>query len=472
MKTSVACSVVLMLVLWGGISVTAQGAPGEGPGAGSADQAPVLLQHLRVFDVSTGVMSEPQDILIAAGRISALGRNLKPGSPVEEIDCAGKYAVPGLFDCHIHLVHLTDKGGDTLRTTLAGFVARGITHIRDVGGPIDVLHRLKERVTSGEMLGPEIFYAGPMLEHSPLTWDRFNKEYPGFTVAVDSTADVDSILNALSQQGASMIKTFNKQDPAVYRHMVEAARRLSVRIVHDPGEPLFHAVPMDVALDLGITSIEHAKSPWPVVLKDGLKQEHDALLGPGKEQMAKMGVLMKAAGLGVGSISEDRLRQLAEKMKESHAFLCPTLFVLMNAEKEAIEESRKQMGVDSLPAPARQMIKTIVGGMAAVSRHIVHEFAGYGVKMLVGQDGDDPAATFTEMRFMKEAGVPEAEIIKGATLYPAQWLGVDDRLGSIAPGRQADILVVNGDPLADIAQMESTFLVVRDRRVMRNAGSQ
>jgi imidazolonepropionase-like amidohydrolase len=469
-RTFVFCTTVLMLLLLGGHPVGAQKTLGESPATDSAPQGSVLLRNVRVFESSAGVMSEPQDILIAGGRIVEVGRNLMAIADAERIDCAGKYAVPGLFDCHIHLAHLTNKGGDTLRTTLAEFVARGITHVRDVGGPVDVLHRLKEQTASGELLGPEIFYTGPMLEHNPLTWDRFNKEYPGFTVAVDSMAEVDSILPALARQGACMIKTFNKQDPVVYRHMVETARRLSLSIVHDPGEPLFHAVPMDVALDLGVTSIEHAKSPWPVVLKDDLRQEHDALLGPGHEQMAKMGVLMKAAGLGVGSISEDRLRQLAEKMKEKHAFLCPTLFVLMSAEKEAIEESRKQMGVDSLPAPALQMIKTMVGGMAAVSRHFVHQFAGYGVKMLVGQDGNDPAVTFTEMRFMKEAGVTEAEIIKGATLYPAQWLGVDDRLGTIAPQRQADLLVVNGDPLADIAQMESTFLVVQNGRVVRNHG--
>lgn len=467
MKTSMACFAGLLVALLGGSPVPARAVPGAEPAAGSADQIPVLLQHLRVFDSSTGAMSEPQDVLIAAGRISAIGLHLKTRSPVETIDCAGKYAVPGLFDCHTHLVHLTDKGGDTLRTTLAGFIARGITHVRDVGGPVDVLHRLKEQVTSGEMPGPEIFYTGPMLEHSPLAWEGLNSPFPGFTVAVDSTAGVDSILGAVSQQGACMIKTFHKQDPAVYRHMVEVARRLSLRIVHDPGEPLFQAIPMDVALDLGVTSIEHAKSPWPVILKDDLKQEHDSLLGPGKEKAAKMAVLMKAAGLGTASISEDRLRQLAETMKEKHAFLCPTLGVLMNAEEQALEQSRKKMGVDSLPAPVRERIHTIVGGMAAVSRHVVREFAGYGVTMLVGQDGADPAATFAEMRFMKEAGVPEAEIVKGATLYPAQWLGLDDKLGSIAPGRPADILVINGDPLADIAQMESTFLVVRDGTVLR-----
>jgi imidazolonepropionase-like amidohydrolase len=179
-----------------------------------------------------------------------------------------------------------------------------------------------------------------------------------------------------------------------------------------------------------------------------------------------MGVMMKAAGLGVGSISEERLRGLADRMKEKDAVLCPTLVALLGAETQALEAWREQMGVDTLPEPAAQMIRSVVAGMDAVSRHVVNRFAGYGVRMLVGQDGNDPAATFTEMRLMEEAGVSEAEILRGATLYPARWLGVEDRLGAIAPGLEADLLLVNGDPLADIAQMESTFLVVQKGRVL------
>ncbi len=467
MNKSAVSSFVILLGIMSGNPIGSLGTPIEEAEAGSATREPILLRNIHLFDAAAGAMSEAQDLLIVDGNIAALEDDLDPPSDAETIDCAGRYAIPGLFDSHTHLSHLVNAQGDSLRSALEGFVLRGITHVRDVGGPADVLSSLEEQIASGEMLGPEIFYSGPMLEHSPLTWGRFNENLPGFTVAIDSMADVDSILPALASQGACMIKTFNKQDSAVCRYMLEEARRLSLRVVHDPGGPLFHALPMDVALDLGVMSIEHAKAPWPVVLRDDLRREHDSLLVVGPGEMGKMGFAIKAAGLGVESISEDRLRGLAEKMKEKRAYLCPTLFVLEGAEEMAIEESRKQMGADSLSAPALQMIRTMVGGMVAISQHIVRQFAAYEVKMLVGQDGGDPAATFTEMRLMKEAGVPEAEILRGATLYPAQWLGVDDRWGAIAPGRPADLLVVDANPLEDITRMEATFLVVHQGRILR-----
>ena len=62
--------------------------------------------------------------------------------------------------------------------------------------------------------------------------------------------------------------------------------------------------------------------------------------------------------------------------------------------------------------------------------------------------------------FLKEWGVSEAEIIRGATIYPAEWLGVDDRLGSIVPGKEADILIVDGNPVEDIAKIKSGFMVI------------
>lgn len=468
--TPIRLSAALLLLSISGSSALSRAEDRAGIGAAGDPAATILLQNVQIFDGSTGQWTESRDILIEGGRIGAVGEALAPAPGAMTIDCTGKYAVPGLFDCHVHLAHLTTSGDDTLRAALAEFVHRGITHVRDVGGPVNMLRRMKGQIESAEMVGPEIFYAGPMLEHSPLTWERFNEDLPGFTVAVDSPNAADSILDAISRNGACMTKTFFNQDTLVYRHLVTQAQRLSLRIVHDPGGPLFHDIPMDMALDLGVTSIEHAKAPWPVVLKDDLRREHDALLGPGPGhgEQERMGLLMKAAAMGVGSVSEDRLRWLAGQMKARDAYLCPTLLVLMTAETQAVEESRRQMGVDSLPPQALQMIHTLVGGMAAVSRHFVQQFAVYGVRMLVGQDGADPAATFAEMRALQEAGVSEAEILKGATLYPARWLGVDERLGSIAPGHEADILVLRANPLEQIAAMESTFIVVRQGRIVRN----
>jgi len=239
-----------------------------------------------------------------------------------------------------------------------------------------------------------------------------------------------------------------------------------LKIVHDPGEPLFHWMPMDEALELGITSFEHAKAPWPVVLKDDLKKQHDKLVGPEANEMAQMFFMMKVADLGVEAVSSDRLLRLVDLMREKEAFLCPTLQIFSDIETHAFEQVKREMQMEELPEQMKDMIKKTISAMEEVSRFFVSELAGQGVRLLVGQDGFEPSGTFEEMCYMQSCGVSESEIIKGATIYPAQWLEVDDRLGSIAPGKQANILVLDANPLENIEHMKSTFLVIRNGRTM------
>lgn len=447
--------------------LSAEEAPAGGP---AASPPAIVLRDVMIFDPAAGAMLGPRDVLIEGSRVSAVGDVPRPGGEALEIDCAGKYAVAGLFDCHTHLAHLALETDDSLRTALAAFPLSGITQVRDVGGPIGVMSRMARRVASGEIAGPEIFYSGPMLEASPLTHGDMNEDLPGFTVPVDTPDDADSILADLASQGASMAKTFGKFDMDVYARLLAAAARCSLKVVHDPGGPLFNAIPIDLAVDLGVTSIEHAKAPWPAALKDDLKREHDSLLVSGPAE-ACMGFMAKVAAMDTASISRERLRRLAEKMIEHDAYLCPTMHALMSVEEDALDQVRKQIGAGEIPEEIKAFILQQINAMQAVSRLATAEFATCGVKMLVGQDGCEAGDTFVEMSLLKGCGVSEAEIIRGATVYPARWLGVDGRLGSIAPGKEASLLVVEGSPLEDITRLASPFLVIQAGRIVRRPGS-
>ena len=104
--------------------------------------------------------------------------------------------------------------------------------------------------------------------------------------------------------------------------------------------------------------------------------------------------------------------------------------------------------------------------MQEVSRFFVAELTKRKVKLLVGHDGPSPEGIFADMRLMKACGVSEVEILRGATLYPARWLGEEARLGSIAPGKEANLLVLDANPLEDIESIRSTFLVVQRGKIV------
>jgi hypothetical protein len=191
----------------------------------------ILLQDAAVFDVTSGMMEGPLDLIIEGDRIVALLPGGSGRDAARVIDCSGKFVIPGLCDSHTHLAGLTTEGeADALQENLVDFVSRGILFVRDVGGPVDVMSEMKSKISSGELVGPEIFYTGPMLESSPLYWEKFNEDLPGFTVPVDNREDVDALLPVLAEKGATLIKTFNHIKPELYPHIVSVARQ------NGPGE--------------------------------------------------------------------------------------------------------------------------------------------------------------------------------------------------------------------------------------------
>ncbi|MFC2165960.1 amidohydrolase family protein [Acidobacteriota bacterium] len=453
MKTRI---IIGMIIVWLGMGLVLLSRSQEE--AKAISDHGLILKNVQVLDVYKGKMSSPQNILIEGDRIKSVGPDIDFSQEgIQQIECAGKFAVPGLFDCHTHLAFLTTMGKTTLKSVLAKFVHNGVTQVRDVGGPITVLHDLSQATSSGEMLGPEFFYTGPMLEKPPLNWEEHNKILPGFTVPVDSKEEVDRIIPELIAGGAQLVKTFNKFDLDVYEYLLVQARKHSLRVVHDPGRPMFQSVPMDKAIDLGITSIEYAMALWSVSLKDELKDEHDRILAEGDNEPARKTFMAKLTKLGLDSVSTDKLEKIIDKMLANDVYSCPTLYV--------IELMARQSLPKDTPKEESEQRKKFFSVLMEVGPYFVGEMAKRKVKILVGQDNMNPMGTLVEMRLLSDCGMDESEVIKGATLYPARWLGEEDRLGSITPGKQANISIVDKNPLEDIKNIRNPYMVIKNGKI-------
>ena len=395
-----------------------------------SEESHIVLSNVHVFDVSGGALTLEQDILIEGTHIKAVGRMDASEKDVERIDLSGKFAFPGLFECHTHLGFLTTLKEEEMIGELRTFVFNGITQVRDLGGPIDVLSHMDKRISSGEILGPKMFYSGSMLEKPPLFYTRKNNILPGLQVSISTKEDVDRVLLEFAGKGACMVKTYGKMDLDVYKHILVVAKKLGLRAVHDPGWFLFHEIPMDTAIDLGVRSIEHGIAPWPVVLKDELKKEHDQLMAENADKTTRESFIDKIIKLGVESISMEKLQRLIDKVIENDVYICPTLCIY---------------GPEDI---------------------FTKKFIKNKVKILVGHDGPSPSLLFTEMKLLRDRGLSELEIIRGATIYPAKWLGVDDRYGSISPGMLANLVILDKNPLEDIGNFESPYMVIKNGQVV------
>ncbi|MCD4674275.1 MAG: hypothetical protein K8R77_16555, partial [Anaerolineaceae bacterium] len=118
----------------------------------------ILLKNTNIIDVENNSVNENMDIVIENDVIKDVSPSTENHSPdYETIDCSGKFALPGLFESHAHLCWLETFEKDDKISILKQFVEKGITQVRDVGGPFNILKKMKEEIHANNITGPEIF---------------------------------------------------------------------------------------------------------------------------------------------------------------------------------------------------------------------------------------------------------------------------------------------------------------------------
>jgi len=413
----------------------------------------MLLKGGRLFDGQTGQFGPELDLVIQRGLISEVGHVDPPRSGEMTIyDVSGMFLVPGLWECHAHLGPLSRGTEDEQRAALHSFASQGILYVRDVGSPVDRIQHLAQLARGHETPGPTIYYAGPMLEKSPLTWEKHNVELPGFTVAVDSADEARKVVQYLAAQGVSHLKTFNHFEQEVYRVLIEQAHAFKLPVVHDPGGPLFHDIPMDFAIGLGVRCFEHAKSPWPIVLKDKLQTDYLELMRtPGPQK--KRDFFFSLLDLGANSVSEPKLAELAQIMVDKHVFYCPTLDVFTLRDGDLHELNSEQ--------------RVAHNKVSELCVFFTNFLAARGVRTLVGQDGYEPQGTFQEIMKLHQAGLSPATIIRSATSNPATWFGLERRIGALKPGFEASLLALEKNPLESVEHLQSSRLIIHSGQVLK-----
>jgi hypothetical protein len=333
---------------------------------------------------------------------------------------------------------------------LSDFVRRGVTQVRDLGGPVDILKDMREKASRHQSAGPDIFFAGPMLEMPPLRGAQMNERWPGWTVAVTSSADAEDIVRSLYRAGVTMLKVFGRFETEVLDSLVSCAEQFGLPVTCDPGPTFFHDISVDIGIDSGIRCFEHAKSVWYTVLKDSLRNEHDELRGASPE--VQKDFVQRLFDMGPESISISKLGKLAKAMNETGTLVCPTLHIFK------FYSEKPQVFSDTEP----EKFGPIFAKLFEIGCLIVSELAKYEVRILVGQDGYIPRFTHGEMVLLSQNGLSAMEILKGATRYPAEWLGIADKYGSIAAGKKANLVVLERNPVEDIRNAQSVYVVVRD----------
>jgi imidazolonepropionase-like amidohydrolase len=392
----------------------------------------------KLIDTEAGTVLTNQVILVKDGKVDAVGANLNIPPDATILDLSGMTVLPGLIDCH---THLTDSYADSdplseLRKTAAvdAFASipnakttllAGFTTVRDVGtyrALVDVA--LRDAINRGDVIGPRMYVAGAYVTITggagaitgfdpgiTLPWDLHYGE-------ANSPWEIRQRIRALVNQGVDVIKVL--ATGAVLTH------NSNVKSTEFTPEELSAAV--DEAHHFGLKVAAHAHSA------EGIKNA------------VRAGV----ASIEHGSLADDEARQL---MKEHGTYLVPTLEV-----DDCILDAHE-------PPDFIEHAKLV----AKEQRENFRKAVAAGIKIAFGTDiSVCPFGTNgREFGLMVQGGMTPMHAIQAATVSAADLIGVSSKIGSIKPGKYADIVAVKEDPLQDIRVLEKINFVMKEGRVYK-----
>jgi imidazolonepropionase-like amidohydrolase len=425
--------------------------------AAAIDQsaAPVAFKHVTVIDTVAGNSLSDMTVIVAGERIVDVGasRELRLPQGSKLIDARGKFLIPGLWDMHVHTVF-----GEWLppnaKIMLPLFVANGITGVRDMGGDLAVLKQWRSKIESGQLLGPRMVIAGPML-------DGPTPHFPS-SAPVATAADGRRVVNELKSQGVDFIKIQSYIPRDGYFGAVEEAKRLGLVFVgHVPD-----AIRASEASNAGQKSIEHFTGIFEgcSTIEDELIQgpkslgrnvsTYDPARAKGlvalmaKNQTWQVPTLVWEHGQWLVDdidLSRDPLVQYAPKVwkEKTWPMFVHSILEEMDTDPLAVRKKFFQMELDMTLAMLRAGVPFMAGTDTAAGVHI---FPGFSLH--------------DELGWFVRAGMTPMQALQTATRNPAQFLGRLDDMGSVEKGKLADLVLLDADPLQDISNTKRIHAVV------------
>ena len=399
-------------------------------------QETIALKASRMIDPRRDAPIDNAVVVIRGDRIEAAGTASAVTVPAgaRVLDLSGYTILPGLMDCHVHITMIPGDGGDTqkLKETVAHDAIYGVAHakvtleagfttIRNVGSGNYADAALRDLIERGVVPGPRMWVAtrglGATGGHADVNGWSSDLKLPGTAEIADGVDELRKAVRTQIKNGADLIKvtatggilsvgdavTHQQYSLEELEAIVETAGMLGVKVAahaHSPGG-------MNDAVRSGVVSIEH------------------------------------------GSLIDDEGIRL---MKERGTFLVPTLYTLDFIIEEGSSSGVPQYSIDKAKSIARQQRERLSAAFHA------------GVKFAYGTD----AAVFPHGRnardfriLVEELGVRPIDAIRTATINAAELIGIENRAGTLEPGKWADVIAVAGNPLENVTLLEDVRFVMK-----------
>ena len=411
----------------------------------------VVIMHATIIDPDSPTVRADQAVVVRGSRIERVGPSatVRPPDGARVIDATGKYLIPGMWDMHVH-VDVT--GG---RPLLGLFVAAGVTGVRDMNGDLARLRGWQREIVAGTLAGPRMVVSGPYItgRASPLPH-----------LLALTPAEGERAVDSLARIGVDFIKVHNRLSPETSAAIGRAAARHGMVVAGHVSLPLS---PLDAA-------------------RSGVRSEEHLYAFPNWCSPADSAVIAGATELQqyvMGRCTSEPQAAMYAALAREQTWITPTLGVQQGLAELRVPivrgDSTAQYYSDALlerlaeefelpPAPPAA---AVAAGQRLFERRLalVGALHRAGVRLLGGTDspltvGGPGASLVGELEWLVRAGLTPREALRTVTTEPARYFAADS-LGSVSAGRVADLVLLDADPLEDVANVRRIALVMSNGRL-------
>ena len=430
------CSLVLLL--WSALSIPAP----------AGEPSPLVLRGGSVFDPTTGSLLA-RTVVIDGSRIRSVSGPEVPEPPgARVVDCRDRFILPGLIDAHVHLVHLADRSHVPGDQFLPMFLASGVTGVRDAGDQIVAESIIARSAELRPELCPRVFLTSPLIDSDP----PFHRDVGA---ALTDPGKVRAFVDELVKWQVSTLKIYVGTARPVGRAVIEEGHRAGLKVIAHLGS--YSA--QDAVAD-GLDGLEHIWSVFNFIIPP----EEAARPDP-------------RANL---DLHNPLARALTASLADRKVFVDPTLVVFRNMILlNDLDEVRHHPDLARVP---RRMLEYWLSYRESTNLSLEtrdsrqKEFQKYqeltgllhraGVPLLAGTDTPEPFvppgfSLHQELELLVESGLSPAAALAAATINVARALNREQDLGTVMPGKLADLVILDADPTIDIRNTRRIHLVVR-----------
>ena len=425
--------------------------------------ADLVIRHVHVVDTETGATRRDHaiairhDTIIAIVPDRALGRT---GTTTTIVDARGAYAIPGLWDAH---VHVQQGGADAGARRAARLLGHGITSARDMGASLADRAAVTARLAAPDADAPRLLAAGPTFWAFALPYGDARAK-----VVITDTATTRTAVDSVAAADVDFIKVYAGFTPDRLRLLVDAARRRGLTVAG-------HAQPgatLEQQARLGLVTVEHLDFSTLSECSPRADAYFERVIGARFRGSGESVPALLAAF--ADEVDTDTCRAAARRAADAGLVLVPTLVTMYLARDDALAAQARLVGDDAESCAIflrdfDRADSSTREAVPAAGRRLMRIVRDAGLPVLAGSDAPAFCAALgdglvRELQLLAASGYTPLEVLQTATLRPSTVLAGDATRGRLTPGHRADVLLLARDPLTvPFAYAEPVGLWTRGR---------